>query len=499
MIELIISRIVEHAPILLIVVGLVGAFTTPLIGMIKKGLCSYWASLVSLIQLIFSIYLFYQVIRVGKISYWLGGWQPPWGIEYVVDVLNGFVLVVVSIICFSVSIYGKKSFLKEVPGKEISLYTLYILISTGMLGIVITGDIFNLYVFLEIGSLAAYALVAIGDREALVASFNYMIMGTISACFVLLGIGYLYLMTGTLNMADLSRLLPALYDKPSVLIGISLLIVGFSIKTAVFPLHTWLPDAYTHSPSAISALLSGTFTKVGIYALIRLIFTIVGLDYFIEHSNIFVFLSWVASAGIIFGSVMAIAQDDLKRMLAYSSISQIGYIALGVSLANNFSLAGGILHIFGHSVMKSGLFMVAGAVIYTTGIRRISQLSGMSRVMPYTMAAFLIGALSMIGIPPTVGFFSKYFILLGAIEAGEWVFVAVILFSSLLTAAYFWKVFEKIYFGRNGITEVNEAPLSMLLPTIVLAILSLIGGFLAPKLIDIFNLWIEGVLGVSVW
>jgi multicomponent Na+:H+ antiporter subunit D len=300
-------------------------------------------------------------------------------------------------------------------------------------------------------------------------------------------------------MADLSRLLPALYDKPSVLIGISLLIVGFSIKTAVFPLHTWLPDAYTHSPSAISALLSGTFTKVGIYALIRLIFTIVGLDYFIEHSNIFVFLSWVASAGIIFGSVMAIAQDDLKRMLAYSSISQIGYIALGVSLANNFSLAGGILHIFGHSVMKSGLFMVAGAVIYTTGIRRISQLSGMSRVMPYTMAAFLIGALSMIGIPPTVGFFSKYFILLGAIEAGEWVFVAVILFSSLLTAAYFWKVFEKIYFGRNGITEVNEAPLSMLLPTIVLAILSLIGGFLAPKLIDIFNLWIEGVLGVSVW
>jgi multicomponent Na+:H+ antiporter subunit D len=495
-ISTIISAVIYHQPVLLIVIGLVGSFITPVVGFIKKQLCNYWAVLITFTQFCLSLSLFYHAVRYGKISYWLGGWEPPWGIEYVVDILNGFVLVVVSFICFIVSIYGRKSLLKEIEGKEIPLYTLYILLSTGMLGIVVTGDIFNLYVFLEISSLAAYALVAMGDREGLIASFNYMILGTVSACFVLLGVGYLYLMTGTLNMADLSRLLPALYDKPSILIGVSLLIVGFSIKTAIFPLHTWLPDAYTHSPSAISAMLSGTFTKVGVYAIIRLIFSIVGIGYFIEHHNIFVFFSWVAGAGIIFGSLMAIAQEDIKRMLAYSSISQLGYIALGISLANTFSLAGGILHILGHSLMKAGLFMVAGAIVYTKGIRRISELEGLGRVMPFTMSAFLISALSMIGIPPTIGFFSKYYILLGAIQAEAWVFVGIILFSSLLTAVYFWKVFEKVYFGKNDVKGFEEAPKSMIIPTVLLAVLSIVFGFLSPRIVDVIAVWINTALGV---
>jgi len=278
-------------------------------------------------------------------------------------------------------------------------------------------------------------------------------------------------------------------------------VVGVSIKTAFFPLHTWLPDAYTYSPSAISALLSGTFTKVGVYVLIRLIFTIFGLGYFLANPDILLLLAWVASAGIVFGAIMAIAQDDFKRMLAYSSISQIGYIGLGVALANKFAIAGSLLHIFGHSVMKSGLFMVAGLMIYSRGVKRVSQLEGMGKVMPYTMAAFLIAALSVIGIPPTIGFFSKYLILLGAVERGEWAFVTIILFSSLLTAAYFWKVFEKVYFGeevRKGVRKDNEGkePMSMLIPTLVLAALSLIGGFLAPSLVKIFELWISSVGGV---
>lgn len=494
--------VVHHLPILLIASGLIGAFLTPLIGLIRKELCNYWATFVTLIQFSISIALFYKVIQVGRISYWLGGWEPPWGIEYAIDILNGFVLVVVSTICLAVVIYGRKSLLKEVPEKEIQLYTLYILLCTGMLGIVITGDVFNLYVFLEISSLAAYALVAIGGRNALMASFNYMIMGTVSACFILLGIGYLYLMTGTLNMADLSRLLPPIFGRPAVMIGLILLVVGLSIKTAFFPLHTWLPDAYTYSPSAISALLSGTFTKVGVYVLIRLIYTIFGLQYFLANIDILIFLGWVASAGIVFGAIMAIAQEDFKRMLAYSSISQIGYIGLGITLANKFAIAGSLLHIFGHSLMKSGLFMVAGLVIYSKGIKRVSQLEGMGKAMPYTMAAFLIGALSMIGVPPTIGFVSKYLILLGAVERGEWAFVAIILFSSLLTAAYFWKVFEKVYFsfGDSRVEKISEkskeGPLTMLVPALILAVLSLAGGFLAPYLIKVFELWISTIGGV---
>lgn len=487
---------IEHFPVLIIAVGLLGAFFTPIIGLIRKELCSPWASFITLLQFLISIFLLYQVLAAGNISYWLGGWQPPWGIEYAIDILNAFVLVLVAGVCFSVSIYAKKSLGFEVPGKELPLYTLYILLSTGMLGIVVTGDIFNLYVFLEIGSLAAYALIAVGDRQSLMASFNYMIMGTISASFILLGIGYLYVMTGTLNMADLSERLPELYGRPVILVALALLVVGLSIKTALFPLHTWLPDAYTHAPSAVSAMLSGTFTKVGIYALIRVMFTVISPEYVIETVPVMNILSWVAAAGIVAGSVLAIAQYDIKRMLAYSSVSQIGYIILGVSMANKLAMTGGILHILSHSLMKVGLFMVAGAIIYRTGIRNIYQLKGMGKKMPFTMAAFVIGALSMIGIPPTIGFASKFYLAWGALEAEKWVFIAVILLSSLLTAVYFWRIFENVYFGVYEHEEIkkDEVPLSMLLPILVFAAITLLLGLFASLPIGVIEHWVAGVL-----
>src|SRR3990172_3561029 len=486
---------IEHFPVLIIAVGLLGAFFTPIIGLIRKELCSPWASLITLLQFLISIFLLYQVLAAGNISYWLGGWQPPWGIEYAIDILNAFVLVLVAGVCFSASIYAKKSLGFEVPGKELSLYTLYILLSTGMLGIVVTGDIFNLYVFLEIGSLAAYALIAVGDRQSLMASFNYMIMGTISASFILLGIGYLYVMTGTLNMADLSERLPELYGRPVILVALALLVVGLSIKTALFPLHTWLPDAYTHATSAVSAMLSGTFTKVGIYALIRVMFTVISPEYVIETVPVMNILSWVAAAGIVAGSVLAIAQYDIKRMLAYSSVSQIGYIILGVSMANKLAMTGGILHILSHSLMKVGLFMVAGAIIYRTGIMNIYQLKGMGKKMPFTMAAFVIGALSMIGIPPTIGFASKFYLAWGALEAENWVFVAVILLSSLLTAVYFWRIFENVYFGVHEHEEIkkDEVPLSMLLPILILAAITLLLGLFASLPIGVIEHWVTGV------
>ena len=487
---------IEHFPILLIVIGFFGAFFTPIIGMIRKELCSPWATFITMLQFLISIFLLYNVITAGNISYWLGGWQPPWGIEYAVDILNAFVLVIVAGVCFSVSIYSRKSLDFEVPGKEMPLYTLYILLSTGMLGIVVTGDIFNLYVFIEIASLAAYALIALGDRHSLMASFNYMIMGTISASFILLGIGYLYVMTGSLNMADLSSLLPSLYGRPVLLVAIALLVVGLSIKTALFPLHTWLPDAYTHAPSAISALLAGTFTKVGIYALIRVMFTVISPSYVIETVPVMSMLAWIAAVGILAGSVLAIAQYDIKRMLAYSSVSQIGYIVLGIGMANNIALTGGILHILSHSLMKVGFFMVAGAIIYRTGIRNIYQLKGMGKKMPFTMAAFVIGALSMIGIPPTIGFASKFYLAWGALEAGKWIFVVVILLSSLLTAVYFWRIFENVYFGVHETEEIkkDEAPLSMLLPIVAFAAITLLLGLFASLPIEIIEQWVKGIL-----
>lgn len=484
----------NHLPILIIVVGLLGAFFTPLLGMVSRRLCNPWTTVITFAQFALSIALIYRVMSGGNVSYWLGGWEPPWGIEYYVDLLNAFVLVVVSFVCFAVSIYARRSNEAEVPGKEIAFYTLYILLTTGMLGIVVTGDIFNLYVFLEIASLAAYALISVGDRHALRASFNYMIMGTISACFILIGIGYFYMMTGSLNMADLHRLLPPLYGTPVVLAALILLIVGLSIKVALFPLHTWLPDAYTHAPSSVSAMLSGTFTKVGVYAMIRILFTVLSPAYIIETVPVANVLAWVAAIAIIVGSVLAIAQYDIKRMLAYSTVSQVGYMVLGIGMATKIAVVGGIFHILAHSMMKTGLFLVAGAIIYRTGIRNIYQLRGMGKKMPFTMAAFVIGALSMIGIPPTLGFVSKLLLGWGAFEGGRWVFLAVILVSSLLNAVYFWRVFENAYYGVHEDIEREEAPLSMLVPTLAFAIITVVLGILALIPIGVIEPWVAEVL-----
>jgi multicomponent Na+:H+ antiporter subunit D len=306
----------------------------------------------------------------------------------------------------------------------------------------ITGDLFNLYVFLEISSITAYALIAIGEDGAPLASFNYVVLGTIGASLYLLGVGYLYIMTGSLNMADLGGLLPELYASPVIRVAFAFFMVGLGIKVALFPLHMWLPDAYTYAPSAVSAFIAPLMTKVGAYALIRIMFTVFEPRFSFEVLPVGTILAAVAGVAIVVGSIMAIAQSDLKRMLAYSSVAQIGYIVLGVALGNRLALIGAYLHILNHALMKGCLFMVSGSLMYRRGMRNIFRLKGVHRSMPWTMAAFVIAALSMIGIPPTAGFFSKWYLLLGTIEARQWVLTGVILVSSLLNAVYFFRVIE---------------------------------------------------------
>jgi multicomponent Na+:H+ antiporter subunit D len=434
-----------------------------------------------------SLYILNAVMHTGRISYWLGNWEPPYGIEYAIDYLNSYVLVIVTFIALAVTIYSKWSVEKELPEKTVLFYTVYLLLITGLLGITITGDIFNLYVFLEITSLSAYTLVAIGKkRNALVASYNYAILGTISATFILIAIGYLYMVTGTLNMADLSTKLPPLYDSKVVLTALAFFMAGFSIKVALFPLHVWLPDAYTHAPSVVSAILAATSTKVAAYAMIRVMFTVFSPEFIIVRVNITHILSWIAAFAIIVGSVLAIAQVDIKKMLAYSSVAQIGYIMLGIGLSTKLSVTGGILHILNHALMKATLFLVAGAVIYKTGIRNIEEYRGLRREMPLTMLAFTIAALSMIGVPGTVGFVSKWYLLLGALHEGKWVFALVLILSSLLMLVYFWRVIENIYFPKmhvavamDGGDKKKELPYTMLVPILILALLCIALGILA--------------------
>ena len=475
--------ITNNLPVLTVVLPLMAGFLTPIVGLIDRRLPWYWVMLATFVILLTTSSNLVTVIATGTIHYHLGGWNPPFGIEYVIDLLNGFVCLIIAFIGFMVSIYSKESVKKEVPGKTTQFYTVFMLLITGLMGITITGDIFNFYVFLEISSLTAYSLISMGDRgDALVASFNYLIMGTVAASFILLGIGYLYAVTGTLNMADMHRLIPNIYESKVVLAALAFFMVGFSIKVGLFPLHAWLPDAYTHAPSTGSALIAGLMTKVGVYAMIRFMFSVFTPVFVIDMTRMTEILSWAAALAIIMGSVFAIAQSDIKRMLAYSSISQIGYILLGVGLANVIGMQGGLLHILNHALMKCALFLVAGAIFYKTGIRNLYQFQGLGRKMPVTTTVFLIAGLSMIGVPGTVGFTSKWYLALGSIDAGQWLFAVIILVSSLLNLVYFWRVFDNVWFGHpHEIEHIkrDEAPLTMLVPMVILAALCIFFGLFA--------------------
>jgi multicomponent Na+:H+ antiporter subunit D len=496
---------IQHAPVLIIILPLMAALINLIIGLWKKELCYPFAVAVLGTCVFLSVAILDTVAGSGVITYKLGGWAPPWGIAYVIDPLNAFMLVIVSFISLIVAVYSKRSIERDLPKKTAHFYTLFLLLVTGLLGILATGDAFNLYVFLEISSLAGYALIAAGDDRAPLASFNYVIMGTIGACFYLLGVGYLYIATGSLNMADLSGLLPGLYGSRVVLGAFAFLMVGVAIKMAFFPLHKWLPDAYTHAPSAVSAFVASTMTKVGAYVMIRIIFTVFKPYFSIDVIPASAMLGWLAVAAMLYGCVRAIAQTDVKRMLSYIIIAEVGYIVMGVSVGNRMGFTGAVLHILNDAFMMACLFLAAGAVEYKTGTRSLNDFGNLYKKMPVTMAAFTAGGLSIVGIPPTCGFFSKWYLVLGAIDSQNWIFAAALLLSSLLTAVIFFKILVNIYFkgsrgqGAKGSSEnessnprpldpltpvFNEAPLSMLLPTGIMAIGVLTLGFFSGRIIS---------------
>ena len=433
------------------------------------------------------------VLEQGPIRYWLGGWKPPWGIEYRIDHLNAIMLVLISTLAMLVAVYAHKSVQQELAGKTAFFWSLFLLFITGLLGICITADLFNLFVLLEVTSLSGYALIAMGEKGATYASFRYVIMGTIGASFYLLGVGYLYIATGSLNMADLSQLLPELIESKAILAGFAFIIIGLSIKMALFPLHGWLPDAYTCAPSAVSATIAPLMTKVMAYVIIRIMFTVFNAEFPVSILRVTQLMVWFGTLAILFGAVMALSQRDFKRMLSYVIIAEIGYIVGGIGVANTTALQGAIFHIVNDAMMMACLFMVAGLVKYRTKGHQIANFKGIFRTMPYTAFVFTVGALAVIGVPPTCGFFSKWYLLLGGIEAHQWGFVAALLVCTLINVALFVRVFDKgLYIHAHqkepDITEssdnpnAGEAPLSMLLPSIVLA--------LAILLVGIFNQFI---------
>jgi multicomponent Na+:H+ antiporter subunit D len=460
--------VTHHFPVLLVLIPLLAA---PVCALVRNARAAWFIALAATwTSFGIALSLLSRVQAEGVISYALGGWVAPYGIEYRIDLLNAFVVVIVTAIGAVVTPYALRSVEREVVESDLALfYSAYILCFTGLLGIAVTGDVFNVFVFLEISSLSAYALIAMGqDRRALTASFQYLIMGAVGATFIVIGIGMMYVMTGTLNMADLAVRLPEVGSNRTIPVAFAFLTVGISLKLALFPLHLWLPNAYAYAPSAVTAFIASTATKVAVYMLLRFFFTIFGPTFSFEVMRLDLVLLPLALVAIFSMSLVAIFQRNVKRMMAYSSVAQIGYMILGISMASVTGLTAGILHLFNHAMMKGALFMALGCVMYRIGSVDIEAMRGLGKRMPWTMAAFVGAGLSLIGVPFTVGFISKWYLILGALERGWWPVAGLIVVTSLMALVYIWKVIEAAYFDEfpgDDDHPLREAPLGLLVPT----------------------------------
>ena len=478
----------ELVPVLLPLVLLTGAALGALAGLWSPLVERIISLLAAAAVLALSLVGLVVALDRGELRHELGGWPPPIGVEYVLDPLAGFIAVVVAAIGLLVIAYPSTPGFGLRPGRGVPLYPLVLLLLGGLHGVVMSGDLFHLFVFLEIYAIASYALVSLGGPRATLASLRYLVFGTIGSGLYLLGVGFLYFMTGSLNMADVAERVGPLLENETVIAALVLIVVGLAIKMALFPLHVWLPEAHSYAPPAVAALLAAIQVKVAAYALIRIMFEVFGVEMVTVSVPVADLLVWFSAAGILFGSILAIAQRDFKRMLAYSTVAQLGYIGVGIGLANPAALVGALLHVVNHAVMKSCLFLIAGGIYERTGIKEIPRMTGLARRMPLTGVAFVVAALSMIGVPPTAGFFSKWYLLVGSLDGDRLLIAIVIAASSLLTLWYFLRVFETLYSTSDDldprVAGTREASPAVLGPVLVLAAAVLVVGLANAPLVS---------------
>lgn len=469
------TAMLHHSPVLVAVVPLLSAAICAVLPGPRSAWV--WAVLVTLVTVAMSLLVLAQTPAGSVMSYALGGWAPPIGIEFRADSLNALVAALVAVMGCLVLVASYGSMRSEVRTDKTPLFlAAYLLCLAGLLGVTLTGDAFNLFVFLEVNSITTYVLVAMGanaDRRALPAAFNYLIMGTIGATFYVIGVGFLYAATGTLNMADIARLAaPIASESAALQAGFAFMVVGLGLKAAMFPLHQWLPNAYTYAPSFITAFLAATATKVALYALIRVAFTV--FDPSIPFERLF--FTWVlapmGAAAVIACSLQAVFQNNIKRMLAYSSVAQIGYMLLGVSLTSAAGMSAAVLHLLNHSFMKAALFLAVAAVILRGRKTNLADLAGLGAQAPLTATALGIATLSLIGVPLTAGFVSKWALLQASLAEGWLWAVAVIAVGSLLALLYGGRVLEAVFFksAPQEAAVMREAPPVMLVVLLGLAL-----------------------------
>jgi len=478
------SSIAQYLLPVFVMLPLGGAFLIQLLKKISKLISDIIANfiLVVLVVLVFSL------LNSPVLVYKVGGWMPvkgiPIGIYLVLDGLSLLLLIIINMIGL-ISLIFSISYMRRFTNRPL-YYTLFLLMIAGMNGVVMGGDLFNIYVFLEVAAIASYSLVAFGtEADELEASFKYQVMGTVASAFILLGIIIIYSITGTLNLADIGRVLKdEVIEAPIILTGV-LFLVGFGLKGAMMPFHAWLPDAHPSAPAPISAMLSGVLIKaIGIYTLVRIMFNVVGV--IPMFSTIMLYISAISMTA---GAFLAFAQWDFKRLLAYSSISQMGYVMLGIWLMTPLGILGGLFHMLNHSVFKSLLFLNSGAVVYGTGSRQLKRLGGLNQKMPVTSSTSLIASMSIAGIPPFNGFWSKLIIIMACIQSRHFFLAGLAVVVSVMTLVYYLKVQRYAFWGelQQTLKDIREVPFAMCFSMILLAFLcTIMGALLLPGVKELF-------------
>lgn len=464
---------------LFIAVPIGSAFIIYLIGSILKDrsrrFADVWSMLVVLFLAGFSIYFLKQVSLESPILFFMGSWRPPVGITLVLDGLSCFMLLIINFIALMAVLFSI-DYMEKFTAKY-KFYALLMLLIGGMNGVTMTGDLFNFYVFLEISAIASYVLVSFGNEAMeLEAAFKYMVLASIGSIFILLSIALIYARTGTLNMADISQTILSNPNYPFMILVSILFIIGFGLKAALVPFHAWLPDAHPSAPAPISALLSGVVIKVlGAYGLVRVFYNVLGMSH-----NVSLIILILSGLSMIIGVILQLGQTDIKRLLAYCSISQIGYVLLGLGLGTPLGILGGLLHLVNHAVFKSLLFFNSGALEYETHTRDITQMSGINQKMPVTGLSWFIGSFSASGVPPFNGFWSKLILIMAAVQAQHYILAGIAGIAAILTLASFVKVQRQVFFGTlpDALSKIREVPISMLVTLIVLTCLCVTMGLL---------------------
>ncbi len=470
-----------HLPALQVIVPML---SSPLILLLKpRGLAWAGAAAVAVFSFAIALSMALKVSSGSSFYYEMGGWEAPYGIALSVDAFSALVLLIVTGAAAAALLAARPSIDQQIETeRQPMFYAAFLLALAGLAGITVSADAFNIFVFMEISSLASYILIAGGpDRRALPAVFKYLTMGTIGATFYLIGVGMVYMMTGTLNLADMETRLGDVTQLNPILVAAGFITIGLALKAAIFPLHVWLPNAYTQAPHIVTVFLAACATKVAIYVLIRfdfLVFQSTLENHTLQFST---FLTPLALFGILVASAVAMFEGHIKRLLAMSSVAQIGYIILGASFVTATGLTASSMHLFNHALAKGGLFLAIAAIAYHYRDLRLDQLAGAAKTMPITAACIVVCGLSLVGVPGTAGFISKWLLIDAAINSGgtAWLLVSIILLSSLMALAYVYRIISTLYFKPAVVEQApGEAPFQLLVIALTVAAANIVFGLL---------------------